>query len=48
MEGEQLKTLPQGYTADNPAIEYLKMKSFTVGHAYSRQRPDHKRICIQM
>jgi len=31
IEGEKLKTLPQGYTADNPAIEYLKMKSFTVG-----------------
>jgi len=30
MEGEQLKTLPQGYTADNPAIDYLKMKSFVV------------------
>jgi len=33
INGEQLKTLPQGYTADNPAIEYLKLKSFTVGHA---------------
>jgi uncharacterized protein (TIGR02453 family) len=32
LNGEQLKTLPQGYAADNPAIEYLKMKSFTVGH----------------
>jgi uncharacterized protein (TIGR02453 family) len=31
IEGEQLKTLPQGYAADNPAIEYLKMKSYTVG-----------------
>jgi uncharacterized protein (TIGR02453 family) len=30
LEGEQLKTIPQGYTADNPAIEYLKMKSFIV------------------
>jgi uncharacterized protein (TIGR02453 family) len=30
LDGEQLKTLPQGYTADNPAIEYLKMKNFTV------------------
>ena len=30
IEGEKLKTLPQGYTADNPAIEYLKMKSFVV------------------
>jgi uncharacterized protein (TIGR02453 family) len=30
LEGEQLKTLPQGYAADNPAIDYLKMKSFIV------------------
>jgi uncharacterized protein (TIGR02453 family) len=30
MEGEALKTLPQGYAADNPAIEYLKLKSFIV------------------
>lgn len=30
LEGEQLKTVPQGYSADNPAIEYLKMKSFIV------------------
>ncbi|RYY51436.1 MAG: DUF2461 domain-containing protein [Chitinophagaceae bacterium] len=33
LDGEQLKTLPQGYTADNPAIEYLKMKSFIVSTA---------------
>lgn len=32
INGEQLKTLPQGYTEDNPAIKYLKMKSFTVSH----------------
>ena len=30
LEGEQLKSLPQGYTADNPAIDYLKMNSFIV------------------
>ncbi len=30
LEGERLKSLPQGYTNDNPAIEYLKMKSFMV------------------
>lgn len=35
LNGEQLKTLPQGYTADNPAIEYLKMKSFTVGESFA-------------
>jgi len=32
VEGEQLKTLPAGYTADNPAIDVLKLKSFTVMH----------------
>lgn len=31
VEGESLKTLPQGYSVDNPAIDYLKLKSFTVG-----------------
>lgn len=30
-ESMKLKTLPKGYDADNPAIEYLKLKSFTVG-----------------
>jgi uncharacterized protein (TIGR02453 family) len=34
VSGEQLKTLPQGYKDDNPAIEYLKMKSFTVMHDF--------------
>jgi uncharacterized protein (TIGR02453 family) len=33
VDGERLKTVPQGYSADNPAIEYLKLKSFTVGTA---------------
>lgn len=33
IDGEQLKTAPQGYSVDNPAIEYLRFKSFTVGHA---------------
>jgi uncharacterized protein (TIGR02453 family) len=33
IEGEKLKKAPQGYDVENPAIEYLKYKSFTVGHA---------------
>jgi uncharacterized protein (TIGR02453 family) len=33
LNGESLKTPPKGYDAENPAIEYLKMKSFTAGHA---------------
>jgi uncharacterized protein (TIGR02453 family) len=32
IEGETLKTAPQGYQPDNPAINYLKLKSFTVWH----------------
>lgn len=32
IEGEKLKTLPQGYTADNPAIELLKLKSYVVSN----------------
>jgi uncharacterized protein (TIGR02453 family) len=32
IEGEKLKKLPAGYTEDNPAIEYLKLKSFVAGH----------------
>jgi uncharacterized protein (TIGR02453 family) len=31
VNGEVLKTNPKGYDTDNPAIEYLKMKSYTVG-----------------
>jgi len=30
-EEEKLKTTPKGYTDDNPAIEYLKLKSFVAG-----------------
>ena len=30
IDGDQLVKVPQGYGADNPAIEYLKMKSYTV------------------
>jgi len=30
VEGEKLKNPPQGFDADNPAIEYLKMKSMIV------------------
>lgn len=30
LEGEQLKKAPQGYAVDNPAIHYLRFKSFTV------------------
>ena len=29
LRGERLKTVPKGFDADDPAIEYLKLKSFT-------------------
>lgn len=32
VEGEQLKKAPLGYTEDNPALDYLKMKSYVVQH----------------
>lgn len=32
---DKLKKKPQGYEEDNPAIEYLKLKSFTAGAAVS-------------
>ena len=30
IEGDSLKTAPKGYAADHPAIEWLRLKSFTV------------------
>ncbi|MCW3462628.1 DUF2461 domain-containing protein [Chitinophaga nivalis] len=35
IEGESLKTAPQGYQPDNPAIAYLKLKSLVVSHPVS-------------
>lgn len=35
IEGEALKTAPQGYQPDNPAIAYLKLKSFVVSHPFT-------------
>lgn len=32
-QSEKLKKCPKDYTDDNPALEYLKLKSFTVGTA---------------
>jgi len=31
----KLKTTPKGYDADNPSINLLKLKSFTVSHSYT-------------
>lgn len=35
LKGDRLRTLPQGYTADNPAIDILKHKSFMFSHPLS-------------
>lgn len=32
VDGDKLVKNPKGYSDDNPALEYLKLKSFTVGH----------------
>jgi uncharacterized protein (TIGR02453 family) len=34
-QSEKLKKCPKDYSDDNPALEYLKLKSFTVGTALS-------------
>ena len=35
VEGEKLKTTPKGYTADNPALPYLRHKSWQVARPLS-------------
>lgn len=35
ISGERLKSAPKGYEKDNPAVEYLKFKSFTIGKSLS-------------
>lgn len=32
IDGERLKKAPQGYDIENPAIDFLRLKSFTVQH----------------
>jgi len=42
IRGEKLKSNPRGYKIDNPAIEFLKMKSFTIIHNLSDEEIEHK------
>ncbi|MFW5760201.1 MAG: DUF2461 domain-containing protein [Cyclobacteriaceae bacterium] len=35
IQGDKLKTAPQGYSADHPNIEFLKLKSYVVIHNFS-------------
>lgn len=38
IEGEKLKKLPKGYTADNPTIDFLKMKGFVATRKFSDEQ----------
>jgi uncharacterized protein (TIGR02453 family) len=38
LHGEKLKTMPKGFPADHPAIEYLKMKSLTAHREYKSDK----------
>lgn len=42
LNGESAKKPPVGYTEDNPAIMYIKMKSFTVGHNFTDDAVEKK------
>ncbi len=35
IQGESLKTAPKGFPKDHPAIDLIKMKSFTLGRTFS-------------
>lgn len=37
IQGEKLKTAPQGYNVDHPNIGFLKLKSYVVMHRFSDQ-----------
>lgn len=37
LHGERLVKPPKGFAADHPAIEYLKLKSFTVGENFTEK-----------
>jgi uncharacterized protein (TIGR02453 family) len=38
LHGDKLKTMPKGFPADHPAIEYLKMKSLTAYRQYKSDK----------
>ncbi len=44
IEGERLQKLPKGYAEDNPAIHYLKLKSFTVGQSLADDTMTNKKV----
>lgn len=51
IEGEKLKNPPQGYAADHPAIDYLRLKSITVGASIADEdltSPNLLKKCVAM
>ena len=40
----RLSRPPQGYDADNPAVEYLKLKSFTVTSALPDEQLTNRKL----
>lgn len=46
----RLKTTPKGYESENPSIEYLRNKSFTVSHSFSPSeitKTEFKSFCLK-
>lgn len=48
VNGEKAKKPPVGYTEDNPGIEYIKLKSFTVTHQLSDEQLESKQFVKQV
>ena len=50
LHGDKLKTMPKGFPADHPAIEFLKMKSMTAHREYKSDKvvlnKDYPRMLI--
>lgn len=51
IQGEKLKTAPQGYSTDHPNIEFLKLKSYIVMHKLSDRQiktPDFPQKVVEV
>lgn len=48
IQGDKLKTAPQGYSADHPNIEFLKLKSYVVIHNFSDKEVRAKNFAEQV
>ena len=44
LEGEQLKTMPKGFSADHPAAQYLRFKQFLFGEQYPASLASSSRL----